>query len=108
MLDSFKVTLCNETTPRVHVSVEAEVSNGCLRISGQDLGIGVVQFWGDDEYEYFYSFSEVDTRRLFSLLHTGSLTPLEVLVTHFSGLDGCRCLRSFCDENNIKYYFFSC
>ena len=46
--------------------VEAYIKYGCLEIEGQDLGGKVLG--GDGEYEYFFSFDEVETKRFSELL----------------------------------------
>ena len=41
------LVLCNERAPRVQVHVWAEVSEGCLKISGQDFGAAPMEAFGD-------------------------------------------------------------
>ena len=106
-LTSERIILCNEKTPRVEVNVWADLSEGCLTISGQDLGKAVMDFFGDIDYEYFYKFDRNNTERLFTLLNADGQKIKEVLTQKFGGMDGCRTLREFCDANNIKYSFFS-
>ena len=103
-----KIILCDEETPHVKVKVRARILEGCLSISGLDFGEVAEVFFGDDEYEYFYEFDKENTTRLFALLTPEDQNINEMLVRKFGGLDGCRFLREFCDENSIKYDFFSC
>jgi len=103
-----QLVLCNEKTPNVQVYVMATLSNGCLKISGQDLGEAPKSIFGEDEYEYFYDFDRENTKRLFALLTPEKQDVAEVLVREFSGMDGCRKLREFCDVNRIKYSIFTC
>jgi hypothetical protein len=103
-----RLVLCNEKTPRVDVFVSAEISEGCLKISGQDLGEAPKSTFGEDEHEYFYDFDRENTKRLFALLTPEREDPAEVLVREFSGMNGCLKLREFCDANRIKYRFFTC
>ncbi len=102
------LVLCNERAPRVHVHVWAEVSDGCLKISGQDFGEAPMEAFGDDEYEYFYSFDQNNTERLFALLSPDEQDIRNVLKERFSGMDGCAALCEFCEANGIAYDFFSC
>lgn len=103
-----RLILCNEKTPRLNVFVTAEISEGCLKISGQDLGEAPKEVFGEDEHEYFYNFDRENTELLFALLAPGEKDIAKVLVREFSGMDGCRKLRAFCDENRIKYSIFTC
>ena len=41
------LVLCNERAPRVQVHVWAEVSEGCLKISGHDFGAAPMEAFGD-------------------------------------------------------------
>ncbi|NLW88782.1 MAG: hypothetical protein GXY43_03560 [Clostridiaceae bacterium] len=103
-----RLVLCDEKTPYVQVFVSAEMSEGCLKISGQDLGEAPRETFGEDEYEYFYDFDLENTERLFALLTPEKQSIAGVLVREFSGMDGCSKLREFCDENHIEYSFFTC
>ncbi len=103
-----RLVLCNEKTPHVNVFVSAEMTEGCLKISGQDLGEAPKETFGEDEYEYFYDFDLENTKRLFALLTPEREDLAQVLVREFSGMDGCRKLREFCEENHIEYSFFTC
>jgi hypothetical protein len=102
------LVLCNEKKPNVQVYVKATLSEGCLKISGQDLGEAPQSVFGEDEYEYFYDFDLENTKRLFTLLAPEQKDITKALVREFSGMDGCRKLRDFCDANRIKYSFFTC
>ena len=102
------LVLCYERAPRVHVHVWAEVSDGCLKISGQDFGEAPMEAFGDDEFEYFYDFDQENTKRLFALLTPDGQDIRDVLVQKYSGMDGCSSLTEFCEANGIAYYFFSC
>ena len=103
-----RLVLCNEDTSQAKVNVWAELSEGCLKVSGQDFGEGVQDFFGEDEYEYFYDFDRENTERLFALLDPEMQNIKEMLLQKFGGIDGFRILRGFCDANNIKYNFLSC
>ena len=107
-MDNMHIVLCDEKTPIIKIKVWAEVSDGCLRISGQDLGKFVEGFFGENEYEYFYDFDRENTERLFSLLTHEAPNVKNVFMQKFSGTDGCKSLREFCDVNGIAYKFFCC
>lgn len=104
---SERFVLCNEETSRVKVNVWAEISEGCLTISGHDLGEAVMDVFGDIDYEYYYEFDQQNTERLFNLLNTEGQSVNEVLTHKFGGMDGCRIMREFCEANNIKFSFFA-
>jgi len=78
-------------------------------ISGQDLGGSVSEFFGDSDYEYWYSFDVENTKLLFTKLseQTPKLDVKELLSDNFSGLDGCSNLRNFCEKFGVKYDFSS-
>ena len=105
-LDSFE--LCREKTDFMQVSVWAEITDGCLKISGQDFGTVAATFFGDDEYEYFYGFSKENTVRLISLITDNPQDFKDVFIQRFSGMDGVKALREFCQANDLTYKFFSC
>lgn len=103
-----KFVLYEEQNNRLQMSVWVEINDGCLQISGQDLGVAPLEFWGEDEYEYFYSFSQENTARLVSLLGATSHDFKNVLFERFGSIDGLRALRDFCGSHAITYDFFSC
>ena len=100
--------MSDKKTDCLWINVEAKVPGGCLKISGQDLWKAVEDIIDEDKYEYFYDFDRENTERLFELLGQEGQNAKEVFIDKFSGIDGCRSLREFCDTNNISYTFFSC
>lgn len=100
--------ICDEENSRIAVKVWVEVSDGCLIISGQDLGDAAEEAFGDYEYEYFYTFDRKNTEDLFALLNINSQNLNIIFIKKFSGMNGCRGLRDLCDANGILYGFFSC
>ena len=94
---------------RLWVNVSAQIKNGCLLISGQDLGDCVKEHFDDTDYEYWYSFDTENTKLLITRLseQKQKLDVKELLSDDFSGLDGCRNLRNFCEKFGIKYDFSS-
>lgn len=102
-----KFVLCDEETSRVKVKVWAEISDGCLIISGQDLGEAPEDIFDENEYEYFYSFDRENTEHLFALLVHEGQDVKNIFMRKFSGMDGCGLLRKFCDTNDITYNFHS-
>ena len=81
----------------IRVYIDAKITNGCLCISGQDLGDELIEYFGKDEHEYFYRLNKEDTERFFSLI------PENSFAEKFSGPDACIKFRGFCRENNISY-----
>lgn len=102
-----RLVLCDESYSRVKVFVTARVSEGCLKISGQDSGEEPEEFSGKEKSEYFYDFDRENTESLFALLSPEREEIAEVLVREYSGIDGCSKLREFSDANRIKYSFIT-
>ena len=76
--------LCDEHMPGLWVHVSAEVRDGCLRVSGQDLGSRVEEIMGRDEYEYFMDLDMKNTDRLFALLSVGEKDPREIFIQNLA------------------------
>ena len=106
ILNLHNVELCNEGNEQISIHVRADIENGALTISGQDLGSFCETFWGDSDYEYFYHFSADETEKLLTAIG-GSENPAEALTERFSGADGCQKLRELCREEKIRYDFSS-
>jgi hypothetical protein len=51
-----KFRLCDEKVRDIWINVTGEIVDECLNIVGQELGEGCKAIWGEDEYEYYYSF----------------------------------------------------
>ena len=100
-----KLCLCDERTERLWISVDAEIKDGKLIVSGQDLGEPCRRFWGSDEYEYWYSFDEENTEKLLFLLSKDGTDPVEQLQKCFNGTTACRSLRAFCEAKGIAFQF---
>ena len=100
------LSLCDYRDDRIWINVRVSLLDGSLELSGHDLGKSVEEFWGDDDYEYWYRLSAGATQQL---LHTigGTNDPEKALRREFSGPDGCRKLRALCDAHGIRYEFFS-
>ena len=97
--------LCKAETERVSVHVTAQLDDDKLTISGVDCGKSSEEFWGDDDYEYWYYFDEHNTALLFSKIEAPDIDPLIALQKKFSGLEGCRKLRKFCEAEGIAFQF---
>lgn len=106
MKDFSGLVLCDWHGDRVEVHVRAEIENGELLISGQDLGPYVEAAWGDSDYEYWYHLDKENTEKLLKAIDDVD-DPKEALLREFYGEDGCRMLRKLCEENSIKYEFNS-
>lgn len=102
------IELCHEEHKRITVSVWADISNGCLCVSEQDLGAAVEDFCGENEMEYFYNFDKENTALLFAILAVDGRDIRETFVKKFSGMEGCSLLKEFCEKNNILYTIHSC
>lgn len=105
--DIEKFVLHKEKTDRLQMTVWAEVSEGCLKITGQDFGAEPLAFFGKEEYEYFYTLNKQNTAKLVALLNATSDSFKDTLLERFSGIDGTMHLRRLFEANSIKYKFFS-
>jgi hypothetical protein len=101
------IVLCEHKTDRLWVNVWAEIENGCLKISGQDLGDVPKEYFGMGEFEYWYTFDKTNTDRLIALLTKEDSDIKNALQTNFNGLEGCDKLKSFCNDNGIEYEYSS-
>ncbi len=106
MKDFTGLVLCDYCSERVDIHVWADLSEGKLTVSGQDVGPAAEEFWSDLDYEYWYSFDEEETAKLLKAIH-GEEDPEEAFLREFNGESACRTLRAFCDENGIRYRFDS-
>ena len=100
------LSLCSYVSERVRIYVTADLVDGALRLSCQDLGTAVEDFFGDSDYEYWYSFNQENTVKLFQELNALD-DPAKALLERFSGESGTRNLTAFCIKHNIRYSFFS-
>lgn len=104
------IELCNYKSEKVDVYVSAYINDGELTLSGQDLGSSVNEFWGDIDYEYYYTLSVKNTEKIHESLKKDSgeeMELLELVKIYFSGVDGCKNFREYCEKNHIKYDFYS-
>ena len=105
--DMTEIELCCHRTEALWVTVWAEIKDGKLTVSGQDLGQPVKEWFGSDEFEYECRFDESNTRKLLSILSENGSDPIEMLKERFSGSRGFGELKEFCNEANIPYEYFS-
>ena len=104
-----RIVLCSDYLNGIARNVEAFIKDGCLEIEGQDLGAGVLG--GDEEYEYFYSFNDTETKKFAKILIGNPLNLDSFLVAFagcFSGSHWYFKFIEFCEENELHYSFFSC
>ena len=105
--DMTEIELYCHRTEALWVTVWAEIKDGKLTVSGQDLGQPVKEWFGSDEFEYSCSFDESNTRKLFSALSENASNPIKAFMERFSGPRGFWELKDFCNEANIPYEYFS-
>ena len=104
---SNEVILCNSSNESVSVFVTAKLDGAKLSVNGVDYGKSPKGFFGGSEYEYWYTFDEENTDLLFRKIGASKSDPLAELKKRFSGMEGCRNLREYCDAAGIKYRFES-
>ena len=107
------VTLYEFQDSKISIHIWAEIEDGMLVISGQDLDVGgdiVSSFWGDSEYEYYYSLTPEDTQKLYTLLLEDTKLegdPIQLIHHYFAGKDTCARFRDYCQAHELKTSFFS-
>lgn len=106
-LKSNYLLLCSIDHDGLSIRVWAELQNGCLSVSGQEIGSKVKEVWGDLEYEYFYKLDFSNTEKLFDIITTLYPDVTTGLLEEFSGEDGCLKLRKFCEQYLISYSFYN-
>ena len=110
--DDFSITICDEELEQVKVTVKATLKFGKLTVSGQDIGPLCNELFGDSDYEYAYIFDEENTSKLAASLKLLAEPKddeliVNVFISLFSGVDGCKALREYCAENDIQYEFWN-
>lgn len=85
--------------------LRAYIKNGCLYIEGHDFSNAAQEFFGEEEYEYFYSFSKEDTTKLAAVF--GNKDLLLALNEFFNGEMKNDEFEKICSDNNIQYKVFS-
>jgi hypothetical protein len=96
---------------KIKINVHAYLKEGKLSLEGQDFGKAAEGISGNDEYEYFYSLSKENTDKAYEILKRESDSEKELLdlvKERFSGMDGCKEFKGFCERNGLKCKFFSC
>ncbi len=75
--------------------------DGRLVLEGQDFCETAKNWFGDEEYEYYYTFNIENTNKLKAVLKSDDL--LKTLVEFFSGEMINEKLRKLCEDNDIKF-----
>lgn len=95
-------------------SLDAKLEDGCLLLSGQDIGPVAEDVWGgDSDYEYWYRFDAENTGKLFQhiLGEEAASASDEALLNSFRDWMGAaeteEKLTDACREGGIHYEFFS-
>lgn len=81
--------------------LRAYLANGCLILEGQDFTEMAEDIYGDEEYEYYYSFSKEDAIKLLSIL--GGDDILNAVKFFFNGEMKNKQFRKLCEENSITF-----
>ena len=71
------------------------------------MGGPVEEWFGRDDYEYWYCFDEMNTEHLIELLTAKEPDIKKALLDEFGGEEVCSNMRKFCKANGIKYKFDS-
>ncbi len=105
-----KIELVHEENSSGSFYIDVSLKDGELCFSGQDFGKSVEDFWGSDEYEYWYRFAPGQTEDLWRLLGCAEAPlskKLTVLKARVHDLSSFTELRELCDKNGITYGFYS-
>ena len=106
MKDFQDLLLYREEREDIRIHIRASLLDGRLTVSGHEIGEAVAEFWGNDEYEYWYAFGPEETEKLMDVID-GTDDPEGALMMNFGGSDGCGKLREICESNGIRYRFDS-
>ena len=105
------VTLLDSRTPAGHEHLSARVTtDGDVLIEGQDLGSGVVAFWGSglSEYEYAHRIASSDVPRLIAALGgKRGADVLALLAGRFSTAKACAGITDFLRDHGIVSEFWN-
>lgn len=80
--------------------LRAYISSGCLYLEGQDFSSLAEELYGDEEYEYYYSFTKEDTDKLLSIL--GGDDILNAVDSFFDKEMKNTDFKQLCQENGIE------
>ena len=75
--------------------------DGRLVLEGQDFCETAKNWFGDEEYEYYYTFNIEYTNKLKAVLKSDNL--LKTLVEFFSGEMSYEKFKKLCEDNDIKF-----
>jgi len=103
-----RVTICSDRLNGISMHIAAFIKNGSLHIEGQDLGSDIP--FGEDEYEYFYTFNKEETRKFALVLELPDVNDqlLDELVNRFGGRKWDPEFIKFVKEHHLEYEFYSC
>ena len=105
-----EMTLCDGEFDGVSIHRVAYIKDSKLHVDGQDLCKPVGEFWGENEYEYFYTFSNEMTSYFHTCLKRDLNSDeklLDLVARYFSGESGDKKLRHYCEIKSIEYEFFN-
>jgi len=106
-LKSKFLLLCDIGIGDTKKKVWAEIHDGCLLISGQDLKPVIDDAWDDSKDEYFFKLDFTNTELIFHILSSKYGEVTKGLLEEFRGEDGCKKFRVFCEKHKIHFNFFS-
>ena len=104
-----KLELYQKKTDEIWCTITADLSNGCLSVSGHDLGPQVEEFFPGGEYEYSVSLDRENTRMLFKTLGFSNLDAegkLLAIKETFENSTATSALMNYCKEQGIEAKFW--
>ena len=107
-----RVTIYDERSDRGWFILDAYLRDGDLVLEGHDMGRTVEEFWGEDEYEYWYVVRSANVERVRTMLldRTGRDSGDDLLGLVADGLvpfgeGASRAFRTWLEEADISYEF---
>lgn len=81
--------------------LRAYTHNGCLTLEGQDFSQPAKAIFGDEEYEYYYSFDLENTRKLMKVLKNDDI--LNALIHFFNNKMKNEEFIKLCNEGGVFF-----
>ena len=81
--------------------LRAYLNGSSLVLEGQDFSKVAEEGFGDEKYEYYYSFDPENTEKLKTVFNTDDI--LNALVFYFNNDMNNKKFRELCDSNDLFY-----
>lgn len=81
--------------------LRAYLNGSALRLEGQDFSELAKKWYGDEEYEYYFSFDIKNTEKLKKIFNTDDI--LKAIIIFFNNEMVIDKFEQLCKDNNITY-----